>query len=244
MKHRRWLATGLLMVAALLITAGVAYAAGVGAVNNGTDSSADGDYSTVGGGRTNHATGDFSVVAGGGCSPNETYELCLDGVSNVASGEASFVGGGEDNVASGGGAVVAGGGWGGADTNEGNAATATGSAVLGGDQNKANGRFSSVLGGEYNIAGGDYAVVLGGEYSYAEGEGSLAAGNGARALHDGAMVFSTSHRHPAAESIREGEFAVYAEGGIRIITGPGQGIELNGQDVLSLILDFPDRPNL
>lgn len=48
MKHQKRLTAALAVAAALMVTAGIAYAAGVGAVNNGTDSTADGDYSTFG----------------------------------------------------------------------------------------------------------------------------------------------------------------------------------------------------
>ena len=89
MKTRKSAVITFLVLVALLITTGVAFALGVGAVNQGTNSTAEGDSSTVSGGRDNNIpdSGDFTTISGGG--------------SNTASGEISTIGGGLGNTASG-----------------------------------------------------------------------------------------------------------------------------------------------
>jgi hypothetical protein len=64
MKSRRVMVIASLVLISLLITTGVVVALGVGAVNQGTNSTAEGDFSTVSGGRLNNASGDFSTIGG------------------------------------------------------------------------------------------------------------------------------------------------------------------------------------
>ena|SRR5918999_1404459 len=89
MKTRKLLVITSLALVALLVTAGVVFALGIDAVNQGIDSTAEGDFSTVSGGGNNNipAEGDFATIGGG---ENNTAERNHD-----------TVGGGSGNTANG-----------------------------------------------------------------------------------------------------------------------------------------------
>jgi len=101
---------------------------GLASVAFGSDTTASGDYSGVGGGLNNTASGSYANVGGG--------------ESNVASGSNSTVGGGYTNTASGTNATVGGG--------NSNSATNTNSVVAGGISNTARGAQSGIMSGENN----------------------------------------------------------------------------------------------
>jgi len=142
----------------------------------------------VGGGWGNTAS-DFYATVGGGQNntASESTATVGGGDDNIASGGGSTVGGGHGNTASGGAATVGGGGWNG----------------MGGFAgNTASGTASTVPGGYNNLASGDF---------------SFAAGHNARALHDGAFVWSHSSTS-VISSTTENQFLVRANGGIRLTT--------------------------
>jgi hypothetical protein len=177
----------------LLITTGVIVALGLGAVNQGTDSTAEGDFSTVSGGRNNSIphTGDFANIGGG---ENNTAELNYDtvgggldntangfpidgapgfatvggGQRNTASGRASTVSGGFDNTTSGDNSTVGGGA---ENTAEGETNT-----ISGGFLNTTSGFENAVGGGSSNTASGGASTVGGGQSNQASGQVSTISG--------------------------------------------------------------------
>jgi hypothetical protein len=183
---------------------------------------------TVGGGELNVASGLGATVGGGGSNSASGPDATVGGGgSNDASGTGATVGGGELNVASGLGATVGGGGS--------NDASGTGATVGGGYNNTASGYRATVGGGGNNIASQDYATVSGGADNTASdlyatvpggynntatGDYSFAAGRNARALHDGAFVWS-SNEGTLISSTDTNQFLVRATGGISLTTNVG-----------------------
>ncbi|MEE9442814.1 MAG: hypothetical protein V3V99_09120 [candidate division Zixibacteria bacterium] len=166
---------------------------GGGEFENGN--TAEGDYSAIGGGRRNLVAGNGGSIAGG-----EGNTVILDhgfvggGSENTASGPASTVGGGGHNIASNDSCTVAGGGW--------NTANGFASTVGGGGNNTASGTGSTVPGGENNTAAGSY---------------SFAAGQNARAIHNGTFVWSDMDPLGFA-STGDFQFLIQASGGVGIGT--------------------------
>jgi hypothetical protein len=191
-----------LVLASLLITTGVVFALGMGAVNQGTNSTAEGDFSTVGGGRFNNASGgDFAEFD-----------------SNTASGFESTVGGGFRNKAIGEGSTVSGGG----DFDEGcqcpgNTAEGDLATVGGGTKNSASDFASTVAGGDANAASGSHSTVPGGALNNAAGDYALAAGFRAKANHQGTFVWADSTGQDFA-STGANQFLIRAAGGVGIGT--------------------------
>lgn len=162
-------------------------------VGGGLGNSAGRSYSTVGGGLANHSAAEGSTVAGG--SVNEvsgSHGAISGGINNLAAGIESAIGGGYSNIAGGASSTVAGGG-----------------------ENAASGPMSAVGGGINNIASGPGATVPGGEFNVASGAYSVAMGNGAMALHDGAFVYADP-TGSFFESTGLNQFLVRASGGIGI----------------------------
>jgi hypothetical protein len=110
------------------------------------------------------------TTAGG--NKRGTYAVDLVGfrsnAANVASGDYSFLGGGYDNKASASYSAVAGG--------QGNFATGNSSFVGGGIENQANNISSVVAGGRLNVASGDYSAVGGGREHIANSAFSTVSG--------------------------------------------------------------------
>jgi hypothetical protein len=166
-------------------------------------------YGTVSGGESNEVSGYASTVGGGG--------------ENTASGYASTVGGGWTNAAIGDEATV-GGGWqngarasnatvGGGARNDARGESAT---VGGGAVNEASGSNATISGGGANIASGPYATVPGGSSNTASGQYSFAAGQQAKALHDGTFVWADS-TDADFSSTAANQFLVRAGGGVRLV---------------------------
>ena len=121
---------------------------------SGTDNTASGNDSFVGGGTGNTASGSLSFVGGGD--------------RNTASNEASFVGGGYVNTASNLGSFAGGG--------TGTTASGTFSFAGGGIRTTASGGRSFAAGGAGNTAGGAFSFVGGGTSNTASGVRSFLAG--------------------------------------------------------------------
>jgi len=198
--------------------------------NDGDATSAP--YAVVCGGIDNEATGSLAVVVGGNHNTaGSTLSAVLSGGYNNASGGSAVIGGGQENVASGSEAVVAGGfqntagGWtgaiGGGDNNTTSHDYAT---VSGGRSNTASGEKSAVGGGNGNIASGALAAVPGGTSNVAAGSYSFAAGQRAKANHNGAFVWGDSTNADVA-SERIDQFRARANGGARFDINNGDWIE-------------------
>jgi len=163
--------------------------------NAGTVS--DASFATVGGGSSNNAGAACATIAGGQSNLAEgQYTSLAGGKDNAASADYAAIGGGFFNQA--GGQYVA---IGGGDSNSavGNAATVAGGAsndaggekafVGGGYGHSAAGAWSTVCGGLSNTASNSYATVPGGINNLASGMTSFAAGNRAKATHNGSFVW-------------------------------------------------------
>ena len=157
---------------------------------------ASGDFSTVGGGRENTASSFDSTVGGG--------------FRNTASGDFSTVGGGLDNDASGIESTVGGGLQ--------NTASVDTSTVGGGTSNLASGIQSTVGGGVGNQATKFSSTIPGGANNEASGDFSFAAGNRAKALFDGDIVFADSNNFDFS-STASNQFFVRATGGSTLVSG-------------------------
>ena len=130
-----------------------------------------------------------------------------------ASADYTVIGGGIDNTASGAASTVSGGFSG--------IASAPNSTVGGGQFNRAEGANATVAGGAVNTASGVSSTVPGGANNEADGAYSLAAGRRAKALHDGAFVWSHGD-NVDFESTAENQFLIQADGGVGIGTNNPQ----------------------
>ena len=164
---------------------------------------------------TNRVSGHFGTVAGG--VQNEAigqYATVSGGQKNLARGVGAAVSGGELNVAGtsgGGGYATVGGGLN-------NQATGERATVAGGGNNVASGDLATVGGGLGNLASGYIACVPGGRYNRAAGDYSLAAGNRAKADHEGAFVWADSSSNDEVLSTAANQVTFRASGGFRIFT--------------------------
>ena len=172
--------------------------ANFGAIGGGDSNVAANIQATVSGGLNNQASGPLAVIAGGG--------------TNVASGSGAAVGGGSQNTSSGLRTVVSGG--------AGNIAAINYSVVAGGLLNLASGTGAAVLGGISNEATNSYATVLGGFDNVAGAVSSYAAGNAARALHEGTFVWSDTSSAVPFASTAPYQFLIRAAGGVGIGGAP------------------------
>nr|WP_290666492.1 hypothetical protein [Ardenticatena sp.] len=150
------------------------------------------DYGTVGGGWGNRAGDDA------GTTTDARLATVGGGYFNTASGYVATVGGGANNTASGYVATV-GGGW----------------------INTASGYYATVGGGLGNTASGIYATVGGGVNNIAAGASSFAAGQRAKANHNGTFVWADSQNADFA-STGSNQFLIRASGGVGIGTNAPQ----------------------
>jgi hypothetical protein len=221
--------------------------AGGGGPDPSDSNSAAGDYSTISGGYSNTAEGESSTI-GGGCN-NETsdfshstigggeyndalggHSTVAGGYSNEASSNYSFVGGGNSNNASGSTSAVCGGGI--------NEARGSYSIVGSGTRNVASGSHSVVSGGgglsfpDSNYAAGICATVPGGRSNGAVGNFSFAAGQRAKANHNGAFVWSDRTGTDFASTASD-QFLVRASGGVGIgNNAPAAALDVAGDIIV------------
>jgi hypothetical protein len=228
MKTRRLMVIASLVLVTLLITTGVVFAVGRGAVNQGRNSTAEGDFSTVSGGRDNNipATGDFATIGGGqNNTADRAHSTVGGGLDNAASGEWATAGGGRFNTASGDAATVSGG-----DENEasGNLAAIGGGhhnvaselgAIAGGEGNTTSGLAATVGGGGSNEASVDFATVGGGLGNTASGFASVVGGgseNHATAsfatIAGGGTSVSDQEGRPIGPNLATDEFSTVSGG--------------------------------
>jgi hypothetical protein len=219
-------------------------------IAGGAFNKALGFSATIGGGGGHRVDGLWSVVAGGQdnvISSNGSHLTVGGGYANrIADGAVSTtISGGRQNQAqSNVSAGVIGGGEGNTIGAAANFATISGgwsnrmgtNAVLGtiagGYRNYADAYGSTISGGSANTnSDNQFGTIPGGYSNLVSGDFAFAAGQQARALHDGAFVWADST--PASfSSTAANEFAVRASGGVRFVTG-GVGMSIDGQPVLS-----------
>ncbi len=214
-------------------------------IGGGFWNTASGDFVTISGGEYITVTGQAATVAGGShITVTNNYATVGGGQHNTASGDGATVGGGGFNIASGYDATVGGGNW--------NEASGDGATVGGGDSNIASKDRATVGGGSVNTASGHYATVPGGRDNTAQGDASFAAGNRAKANHDGAFVWADSTDADFASTAAD-QFAVRANGGALITGSSGEPMltvnNLGGNDGLRVNqsgddgLQIGDDPN-
>ena len=201
----------------------------------------DEDYVTIGGGGNNVSTGENSTISGGRNNTVTSYGATVGGGVGNTARQLAAVGGGWHNYAGSAGASVGGGGnnyargafsviAGGGDTlaADSNAANGMYSVIGGGKHNIADSNYSSIGGGYFNSTGGEYGTVPGGRYNHA-GRYAFAAGQNAKANHDGAVVIAANSSSNAGDSVRsggEGQVVFRADGGI-YITNTGEQAPYN-----------------
>ncbi|HUR45550.1 MAG TPA: tail fiber domain-containing protein, partial [Candidatus Saccharimonadales bacterium] len=168
---------------------------------------------TIGGGYGNTANGAEATVAGGyGNIASQGQSTVGGGFQNTSIGSAATVAGGGNNTSSGNNATVGGGGL--------NKSTADGATVAGGANGVSSAVYATVGGGDFNIASGTGATVPGGNDNRAAGRNSFAAGQGARANHDGSFVWTDSQFIIGGfGSSGPDQFIVRARGGSRFFGG-------------------------
>ncbi|MBI4325198.1 MAG: tail fiber domain-containing protein [Chloroflexi bacterium] len=197
-------------------------------VAGGSGNTASGEQATVSGGSGNQATNRWATVGGGwDNTAGHDWATVGGGLNNTASSQGATVSGGRGNIASDTYATVAGGFQ---NTNSGgsyatvgggfqNTASSSDATVAGGSANTASGGGATVGGGINNKATGDLATVPGGQNNIAGGMWSFAAGSSARALHQGAFVWSDSSN--PTDSTANDSVTFRASGGYRLFTGSG-----------------------
>lgn len=160
-------------------------------ISGGTENAARGFVSTVAGGRLNEASSLGTAILGG--KQNETWE------------KFDVIGGGLKNDTSA------------LNPDEDTDYTIGVNAVLGGEENEAEGGHAAVGGGQSNHAKAKAATVPGGYRNEAYGEYSLAAGREAHAHDDGSFVWADSTDSFVSSSATD-QFLVEAGGGTGIGT--------------------------
>jgi len=204
-------------------------------VGGGLGDTASSYYATVSGGFQNTASGYAATVNGGfQNAASSSYATVGGGYNDAASGPYAAVGGGFNNVASQTAPTVSGG--------QANTASANYATVGGGAGNTASGTFSTVAGGYQNTAGGSDATVGGGYKNTAGGDYSFAAGQRAKANHQGAFVWADSQAADFASTAND-QFLIRAQGGVGIgnnnpqaplhITGGGDANLSSGGNFIS-----------
>jgi hypothetical protein len=169
-------------------------------------------FGTVAGGLSNSVASTHSSIGGGNLNTiqsNANFSTIAGGAANTNASFQSFIGGGVQNLVA---------------TGAGN------SVVSGGANNKilANAYGSAIGGGYNNTNGSQYATVPGGYFNAAMGLFSFAAGQQARALHQGSFVWADSLNAPFASTSND-QFLVRAAGGVGINTNnPGATLDVNG----------------
>jgi trimeric autotransporter adhesin len=180
----------------------------------------DAANATVSGGRLNIVTRDGATISGGELNTaTGSYSTVGGGLTNTASAYAGTIGGGVENNASFTYSTVAGGG--------GNRAEAPSATVSGGNGNSVKGQAGTVGGGSGNRAFGNYATVPGGTLNEASGAYSFAAGQHARASHDGSFVWGDSTPGDAVSTAQD-QFVIRARGGVRL-DDPGTSLFFGSQ---------------
>jgi len=159
-----------------------------------------------------------ATISGGGAyaypsSVTSSYGTVGGGAHNTASGPYSAVGGGIHNTAS-----------------------SSYATVGGGYNNHSNAYHATVGGGNQNTASGTYATIGGGFANTALGTYSVAAGQRAKANHDGTFVWADSTFADFA-STATNQFLIRASGGVGIGTAsPTNALSVAGSGDVSVKL--------
>ncbi len=180
-------------------------------VGGGYQNVAGGLYATVGGGYLNDVTANYGTIAGGGPSTpgNATTR-------NRVTDYYGAVGGGGDNQAGDAAGTATDRAYATVSGGIGNTASGYAATIGGGSENDSSGSNATVSGGFGNSATGSNASVPGGQYNEAVGSYSFAAGQGAKANHEGSFVWNGTSAVSFASSAAN-EFTVNAANGTRLV---------------------------
>ena len=171
------------------------------------------------------------VPTGTAAGGNKRGQYAVDLVSfrlnaaNVASGDYSFLAGGYDNKASASYSAVAGG--------QGNFATGNSSFIGGGIDNQANNISSGVAGGRLNVASADYAMVGGGRENVASANFSSAGGGLSNAASGQYTTIPGGRQNTASAA-----YSAVAGGYLNAASGTGSAIDGGQQNVASSAYSF------
>jgi len=110
----------------------------------------------------------------------------------------------------------------------GNTASNVNVAIGGGTGNTGSGSGATIGGGTSNTGSGNAATVPGGNANLAAGSTSFAAGNRAKALHNGAFVWGDSSNADVSSTTND-QMTVRASGGV-VLNTAGGGMTLNATD--------------
>lgn len=185
-------------------------------IGGGYNNTAQGESAAIGGGRSNVAYESYSAISGGiGNGIYNAYGTITGGEYNEVRGDHGVVGGGKLNVVNGEFAVIGGG--------SSNKADGYAAFAGSGANNQANGAWSSVAGGLNNNASNSYAMIPGGASNLAGGQASFAAGNRAKATHNGAFVWG-DYTAFDVNSDRNNQVKFRAGGGMHLIANSTNGL--------------------
>ncbi len=168
-----------------------------------------GHFAAVVGGAYNTSLGQFSFVGTGQGNTNlGLFAAIVGGSTNAitALADHAFIGGGQNNIANNTHATVGGG--------EINRASSW-ATVGGGRGNQSDGGYATVGGGRGNSSSGTYATVPGGFLNSAASTYSFAAGQRAKANHQGSFVWADSQNADFA-STTSNQFCIRATGGVQL----------------------------
>jgi hypothetical protein len=184
----------------------------------------------IGGGNFNHIGGAalFGSIPGGyRNSVNDQYAVVGGGSSNLVNAPlGTIAGGGKNSIQNSSGSSTISGGR----SNVISAFTPD-STIAGGSENTSGGPFAAIGGGRLNAIGGGslYATIPGGYSNSVNGSASFAAGKQAKALHNGAFVWSDGNGGTDFASSAVNQFLIHAGGNVGInLNNPSQALDVNG----------------
>lgn len=154
---------------------------------------------------SNSVLGDFGTVGGGEANISGNGGTVAGGEANTAAGAMSAIGGGSGNFAD-----------------------HFNSVIAGGFGNTNGGNYASIGGGLHNTNSGQYATIPGGSDNFAGGDYSFAAGQRAKANHDGTFVWADFENADFA-STHSNQFLIRASAGVGIgKNNPVSALDVNG----------------
>ncbi len=158
------------------------------------------------------------------------------GVGNKTVTNTAFVGGGYFNIAGGFGTYIGGG--------MENIADGDVASIAGGWANRVPGWGGTVGGGGTNLVSGSFATVPGGEFNVAAGDFSFAAGQRAKAQHNGTFVWADRQEDDFSSTAQD-QFLVRAGNGVGINTGkPSATLDVNGDGFFARGIRFPPQGDI
>jgi len=215
-------------------------------ITGGTNNYVNADFAFLGGGENNRVSALSGSVVGGNSNFVNGAESSIGGGSfnRVWIGNASAIGGGTGNLLYGYWSVIGGGDYNYIHYDQGVNTCASHSIIGGGAFNVINGDWATISGGVNNFAtnkaaiGGGWAniatgvasTIPGGSTNLAAGNNSFAAGQRAKAVNNGAFVWSDS-QNADFSSTADNQFAVRAQNGV-MIQGTTTTLDLRGNGAI------------